>query len=182
MFSGTWKESSTSLATFPDHSAESFDLLIDWVYSGTIRTLTIKTDAGFTVNYWNPVRFYQLADKLCIPELQDKIIDFWRETDLTLNIISHPDRFGDVYKLTPVGSPLRRYAQQTMAWLLLAFSETPAHLNSKYEPLFTKYPEFLTEFLSTIRGTVGTPPKDPRKLPKCDFHIHDRDVPCSYST
>ena len=37
MFEGPWNESGESQALFPEDSVESFDLLITWLYTGTIR-------------------------------------------------------------------------------------------------------------------------------------------------
>jgi len=37
MFEGAWNESGESQALFPEDSVESFDLLITWLYTGTIR-------------------------------------------------------------------------------------------------------------------------------------------------
>lgn len=37
MFGGPWKEANEYAATFPEEDPESFDLLLSWVYSGTLR-------------------------------------------------------------------------------------------------------------------------------------------------
>jgi hypothetical protein len=37
MFEGPWKEAGASVATFPEDKKEPFDLLIVWVYTGSIR-------------------------------------------------------------------------------------------------------------------------------------------------
>jgi hypothetical protein len=69
------KGSSNNSTYFPDDHVESFDLLIDWVYTGAIRPLKRAPDVipGSRGSMsWRPVYFWQLADKMGLPELQDK--------------------------------------------------------------------------------------------------------------
>lgn len=40
MFNGNFVEGSSGEATFPEDSVQAFDLLLEWVYSNTIRPLT----------------------------------------------------------------------------------------------------------------------------------------------
>lgn len=37
MFADGWKESADNVATFPEDSIESFDILLGWVYTGVLR-------------------------------------------------------------------------------------------------------------------------------------------------
>jgi len=45
MFNGGFKEATTNSATFPEDSVEAFDILIEWVYSGKVRSLELKNPA-----------------------------------------------------------------------------------------------------------------------------------------
>lgn len=76
MFKASRKGLSNGSANFPDDHVESFDLLIDWVYTGSLRPLKKAPDAipGSRGSMsWRPVYFWQLADKMGLPELQDKV-------------------------------------------------------------------------------------------------------------
>jgi hypothetical protein len=43
MFKGQFEEGAINSATFPEDAPDSFDLLVEWVYSGSIRPLITTT-------------------------------------------------------------------------------------------------------------------------------------------
>jgi hypothetical protein len=179
MFNGGWKEASNNSATLPEDSPESIDLLIGWVYSNTIRPLTVHGSAD--TYSWQPVPFWELADKLCLPELQDRIMDAWIRLFNAKNFLLGAPQIEECYNLTAEGSPIRHYACQSFVFGTLTFVESAWPIAS-YQPLLKKNDDLARDFLLALRGQAGIAPSDPRKLPKCDFHVHEKGAPCSYMT
>jgi hypothetical protein len=147
MFSGACEGSTSNTATFPEDSVDAFDFLMDWVYTNTIRPLRVASSPLDSPNLWSQILFWKLADKLCIPKLQDQIMDIWKETEKTANMTVYPQQFEEAYKLAPAGSTRRLYTQQTLTWLFLTFPEAPPHTSSNIFHSLQGIPIFLQIFV-----------------------------------
>ena len=82
MFKAEFKEVTENQATFPEDNAESFDLLLGWVYHNSIRPLTVLRKDGTSnesFESWSRNKFSILAEKLCLSDLQDQIMDEYIE-------------------------------------------------------------------------------------------------------
>jgi hypothetical protein len=86
MFRGHF-EATMNSATFPEDTPESFDLLVEWVYSGSIRPLVATTPEPGSRRYpqgalsYLFTQFYGLASKIRMPELMDKIMDYLHDLE-----------------------------------------------------------------------------------------------------
>jgi hypothetical protein len=79
MFNSSFQEASSNSATFPEDTTESFDLLLEWIYHNSVRPLKASKTTEIKCEYsLNCYAFYNLARKLCLPHLQDHIIDVKR--------------------------------------------------------------------------------------------------------
>jgi len=75
MFNSGFKEGKENSAELPEDKPESFDILQEWVYTGTLPKFQITREQG----KGNPTNFsfqglYTLADKLCLDSLRDQIV------------------------------------------------------------------------------------------------------------
>ncbi|TGO48339.1 hypothetical protein BCON_0243g00110 [Botryotinia convoluta] len=77
MFNGGFKEATDGLASFPEDFPEAFDILIQWIYSGRLRWFDIGTAAAGAS--WDFLKFYCLAEKICLTQLADLALDIYRE-------------------------------------------------------------------------------------------------------
>ncbi len=181
MFSSDWKESSTNTASFPEDNVASFDLLIEWVYNGKVRPLKFLRQSESFLYCWRPILFWQLAEKFCIPKLQDQIMNAWITLDATTKGVHSPEITRQAYEVTPAGSAPRRYVLHSMVWNVVTRPESSIHPTSQFQELLSSLPELLADFLSAVHDTAKNPPKSARKLPLCDFHVHERSAVCPHT-
>jgi hypothetical protein len=88
MFNGKFQEARTGCAYFPEDKAQTFYVLLYWVYKNHLpdRTRGIERDLGerergFEFS-WNAFAVYNLADRLLFPVLQDLVMDSMRSTSV----------------------------------------------------------------------------------------------------
>jgi hypothetical protein len=106
MFSGEFKEACNGTPSFPADKVVAFDVLFNWVYTNTLRPLVVIKQGAAKTFSWNVVDFYFLADKLCLPELQHRIIDVCRASLLAENALPTADLVVYAYSQTsPVRTP-----------------------------------------------------------------------------
>ncbi|KAF7900304.1 uncharacterized protein EAF01_007606 [Botrytis porri] len=74
MFDGSWIESANNSAISPEGTVESFDLLIGWIYRGSLRPLQedIKVNGRLGGDTFD---LYVLCEKFCLAEVMDEIMD-----------------------------------------------------------------------------------------------------------
>ncbi|TGO34767.1 hypothetical protein BHYA_0183g00190 [Botrytis hyacinthi] len=138
MFNSEFSESITNSAVLQEVNAEAFDVLVDWVY-----TNILPPDIGT----WDPIEVYIVADRICLTELMDEVIDI---IQARFPLISMDALI--IYSRLPKGSKLRLLALDkitfefyTVRWgnfILLA------HVNAKNK-------EFALDFLTRIQSYVG---------------------------
>lgn len=185
MFTSPFKSDPENAATFPEDSPESFDVLLEWIYLGTIKQLkfirTLHDENGGYINY-DVMRAYALAQKLCLTELMDRLLDAYKNFYKTVNKVPGPAEIRIAYNLTSKKSPLRRFVVQAWHWVLVNFSgveEDPSR-NVFTRQFMKENDDFAADFLAILRETNGVRMTDPRILPDCDFHHHGKDKKCPY--
>ncbi|KAF4627909.1 hypothetical protein G7Y89_g10249 [Cudoniella acicularis] len=87
MFESGFKEEIEGMANFPEDSTEAFDLLIEWIYTSNIQPIQL-TSKDRTIQEWCPLKFYILAQKLCLPDLMDLVMDAWRQAKKENGVLS----------------------------------------------------------------------------------------------
>jgi hypothetical protein len=176
MFKGGFAEAKTNTAKFPEDDPEAFDVLLDWLYGGSLPPVTRTLREGEENLYdmsWDWQDVFVLADKLCIPELMDVTMDFCREYDYEENSFPALESIEQGYKITSAGSVLRKYLAMSCAYLILNKSNTWS-LQDLSE-LSVKIPELNRDIMEIMREQEGAV-EDPRELPDCDFHSHPKDI------
>lgn len=126
MFNSNFNEASSNTAYLAEDDPASFDLLADWANYPTasknprrIRDLVAVKDAnGEDVASWDPVGFYSLAEKYCLPELQDIIMDATIKFHKKMNELPSVDFVIRAYESTSVGSPLAKYCTRAMVHIM----------------------------------------------------------------
>ena len=190
MFNGISKEASDNVAYLKEDDPASFDLLADWANHPTtsesprwIRELTtIKHKEGNKVASWDPVRFYSLAEKYCLPELQDLIMDALVQYHKEQNELPSVDFVFRAYKHTSTGSPLARYCAESIFYVMEEAAEDDKWPTKEVAHLFRELPTFASEYISVQRKRKGGfhfRGADPRGASPCYFHTHGRDKPCA---
>ena len=187
MVSSGMKESRENSAKFPEDSVRSFEALRTWVYRGSVPPLedTINSADIMISTNWSPRSFYTLADKFCLFDLCDEIIDHYIDTGKLLCI----DSIDDIYRTTLPGSPLRRWASRNFYYVSRHWKIRQGH-DIEIWPvesisyLLREHEDLMIDFLTLQRKARrhhNCYSIDPRKLPKCFFHHHGKDKAC-YST
>lgn len=129
---------------------------------------------------WNPINFYALAQKMCLPLLQDRTMDALISKHKNEVTLFSAGQILHIYGVTQPGCALQRYAALMVAHIILG----PANVASGHWSI-TKLHETLKEnddlsldVLKLMRGSHGGVLVDPRKSPICDFHEHKQHEPC----
>lgn len=90
MFNGGFQEAKERVAKLPEDDPASFDVLIEWVYSPNpqqIRQLEqVKTSDDAGAASWNVLSLYSLLEKLCLPDLQDLVMDAFIKYQRKVNV------------------------------------------------------------------------------------------------
>ncbi|TVY81681.1 hypothetical protein LSUE1_G006000 [Lachnellula suecica] len=185
MFQGGFKEATDNFATFPEDNREEFDLLIEWVYTGKIRGLennaypNIRTQ----ISSWALLPFYTLAEKLCLTSLKDGILDVYRHNQTKNNSIHAISYLKSCWKDSFEGSEVGRYMLDSLVYIFMELKQ-PKELEiwstSDILDLAFRHQGLSKLAFEAIRQHThaGTKPKDPRKIPNCEYHSHGKDEPC----
>ncbi|KAF7931559.1 uncharacterized protein EAE98_004295 [Botrytis deweyae] len=145
-------------AVLREDNTVAFDVLVGWVY-----TNRLPPDGSF----WNPVEVYILADKICLTELMDEVMDAI-QTDFPL---SSPDALV-IYSRLPKDSKLRLFALDIITFEFNTFRQLNlpilADVNAKNE-------DFALDFLIRIQSYMSrrTVIPNPRKSYPCTYHCHE---------
>ncbi|KAF7900303.1 uncharacterized protein EAF01_007605 [Botrytis porri] len=183
MFNGGFKEAKENSARFPEDIPESFDILIEWVYSGHIRFYEVEVSAR--PESWNFLCFYALAEKLGLTQLEDRALDVYRQSCKAKNATFSMDWATRAYQITPQGSALRRYAIQVLVWRFHTQEDLGFNLNDHFIKAMQSDSDIFTDFmLALLKHVKVAIPTDPRvtdpRIPatKCEYHNHTKDEDC----
>ncbi|KAF7900958.1 hypothetical protein EAF00_003179 [Botryotinia globosa] len=99
MFNGKFKEAKENAAVLPEDDPEAFDMLMWWVTHDMVRSLRGE---GFR----KKLHLWVLADKLCLANLQDYVMNIWRGEDKIDDIYCTAEEFHK--------SPPRQYAARML--------------------------------------------------------------------
>jgi len=173
MFNGSFKECTENSVKLPEDDPDAFDMLINWVYFRGVRDLTgIVGSDGEEVAPWDPIEFYALAEKLCLPGLQDTIMDCISKYHKNTNELPSPDFAYRAYARTSDRSRLQKYAFlgiQHVLEILLHEDTEDGWPTCEIQKLFKDHDNFARDYIDSVRTGVG---EDPREMSKCEFHTH----------
>ncbi|KAF7956580.1 hypothetical protein EAE96_003914 [Botrytis aclada] len=158
MFNSGFSESKTNSAVLREDNTEAFDVLVGWVYSNRLPPYD---------NSWDPVEVYILADKICLTELMDEVMDALQTKFLLIS----PEALV-IYNRLPKGSKLRLFALDVVTF---DFSTSRRNNLTLLVDVNAKNEEFALDFLTRIQRYVGsrTAFPSPYKSDSCAYHCHE---------
>lgn len=148
------------------------DVLLGWVYKRSVRRLkAVSEDEGAKTLSWKVEDVCKLAENLELPDFHDEVIDqlltYYHKTETTPTI----DDICRMYRKVSAGSPLRKVC----AYFLVGIAEQKGR-HTEIHAAVTENSELSIEFLTSLsQGAQGF---DPRKMPRCRFHWHEKDGTC----
>lgn len=179
-FNGSFKEAQEGVMYLPEDNADAFSLLVDFLYRGIVPKIVGKFDPH--KSSISPLRFfYFLAEKLCMSDLMDRIID-----EISKYCAQEGMKLGDqairvIYANTHDKSKLRAYCVANLACCI-----SERHYNEawceRYSSLFASYPEFFLDMFryqvkhaADIRRSERTisGPALAVSFEPCEFHTHE---------
>ncbi|KAF7944762.1 uncharacterized protein EAE97_005395 [Botrytis byssoidea] len=114
MFSSGFVEGLGGEAFFPEDDPKCFDSFMGWIYFGTLRVLNASTALEKVEYDLNLLSLYSFADKLCLSDLMDLVLDIYKNTYKKSDRFPRVSLVSDVYKMTPADSPLRNFMCRCM--------------------------------------------------------------------
>ncbi|KAF7900957.1 hypothetical protein EAF00_003178 [Botryotinia globosa] len=183
MFNGGFIEAKENSAKFPEDDPQSFDILIEWVYSGYVRSYEVGIYGS--PESWDFLRFYALAEKLGLTQLKDRALDLYRQSSVVRNATFVMNWATEAYGITPPGSALRRYAIQVLVWRFHALADSGINVNAHFTQAMESDHDLFIDFMLALRRHVDVEtPTDPRVIDpnipatRCEYHGHTEDEDC----
>lgn len=156
MFNGGFEEANTLIARFPEDDPKPFDLMLGWVYEGTLPRLvniligeSISQHVFFHGN-WKTVELYALAEKFWFPELMDLIIDNNRDHHKKNRHFPTCERMKQGYALTSSGSLIRKYMSLCYAYVVMNDKSHPSRALSNISGLLLNTPDLNLDFFTDL--------------------------------
>lgn len=188
MFLGGFKEATENSATFPEDRPESYEVLMNWIYTGSLPTIQPHLDYKPAIPpRWDILYAYVLADKLCLPYLCDEIMDRMLHLEEKMQVTTGIDSIGACYRESPPGSAMRKYAAHLVYYLMMEEKngwQMDLWPTEQLGNLMISYPDLLQDFLGLVReGASNLKTSNgrvlrPYELPRCHFHCHFENQPC----
>jgi hypothetical protein len=178
LFNSGFREAAENTAKFPEDDCEAFDILVEWVYDPSLRRFEDRKPGTATKavtrpdSCWKLLDLYALAEKYCIPKLQDLALDIIRREHKAENRLPSTQYVRQAYEKTSAGSPLSRYALSAIYYIIdCSYSESDWP-TSEVEKLFQELPSFASDYIKLQRSTS---PIDPRYGPIIQSDTHRGD-------
>ncbi|KAI9642140.1 hypothetical protein NHQ30_008942 [Ciborinia camelliae] len=154
-------------ARLPYDSPELFDVLLEWIYTGKLRSMDyILSNVDITSS------LYVFASHLSLTAAANSIIDSIRQKHHDDDDHYGAEEITTIYVKTACNSPLREYAMELFVYVFRAEEETLVS-NDDVLSLF-EIPPLKNDFLRVSRSISV---EDPRES-GCRFHIHGRNDVC----
>ncbi|CZR69865.1 uncharacterized protein PAC_19765 [Phialocephala subalpina] len=173
------KLSTENVARFPEDDPAAFDLLIKWIYSTSKRhirdldAVQIEGEEGHTEASWDAINFYSLAEKCCLPELQDTTMNVLARYHRMADELPSPSFVCRAYARTSAGLSLSRYCTKSIYWVLDEGINN-GWPTEEVQKLFQDHPTFSMDYINLQRTKSAC---DPRKSDRCSFHVHGSKEP-----
>lgn len=168
--------------SFPDQELQSFNVLSQFLNTGSLPLLQTVQKGSDSFWSWNPLYAYCLALKIQVAPLCDKVMDVWLAHDASENGFPSMEYVKDILRKAVRGSAPWIYARRCMAYYLGVMRHKDDLSTWTTEGVWEVISEnkaFGIEVLELQRkGKPGIGVRDPTKAPICEYHAHDLDVPC----
>ena len=164
-------EVSKATIKLPDQDPAGFELLVKWLYQGSLDDVSDMTDEKKYDYSVACHKLYLLCDKFDMPQLRNVSIDQYRQGLFEAQLVPDAEEINDIYRRSPPGSPFRKLMAQIAARQIMdPDSDKDA---ASYRNCFADNPEFAVDMVNAIKaGTGGMLFEDPTDSDQCDYHEH----------
>ncbi|KAF4628130.1 hypothetical protein G7Y89_g10020 [Cudoniella acicularis] len=183
MFNSGFKEGTELMAKLPEEEPVTFDLLVEWVYQSfpyPIRKLeAVRNSEGDLTPSWDVIAFYALAGRMCLPNLQDLIMDACIRYHKSVKELPSVEFAERAYLETGDDSRLSAYALSTIFYVIAhrdAYEFDNGWSTDAIHTLFQDVPQFSYDYINHARAAIQS--KDPRDREACFYHKHSPHDPC----
>ncbi|THX21742.1 hypothetical protein D6C98_09106 [Aureobasidium pullulans] len=163
------KASKRSELDLPDQDPAGFELLVKWLYQGTLDDTSDMTDEKKYDYSVACHKLYLLCNKFDIPNLKNESIDRYRQGLLEAQLVPDADEINDIYRSSPTGSPFRKLMAQIAARQIM---DPDSDKNAEsYRNCFKDNPDFAVDMVNAIKeGTGGILFDDPTDGDEDAYH------------
>lgn len=163
----------------PDHDPAGFELLVKWLYQGSLDDVSDMADENQKYDYAVSChKLYLLCERFNMTQLKNVAMDQYRKGLHEAELVPDPDEIDAIYRKSPTGSPFRRLMTRIAARQIM----DPANERDveTYRECFTNNPDFAIDLVKAIRsGTGGMLFDDPTdKGNECLYHDHEAAPNC----
>ncbi|KAI4924014.1 hypothetical protein J4E85_008173 [Alternaria conjuncta] len=163
----------------PDYNPAGFELLVKWLYQGSLDDVSDMVDANQKYEYAVSChRLYLLCDRFDMLQLKNVAMDQYRKGLNEAELVPDADEIDDIYRKSPTGSPFRTLMTRIAARQIMdPGSERDVET---YRECFENNPDFAIDLVKAIRsGTGGMLFDDPTdEGHECDYHDHEAGPNC----
>jgi len=163
----------------PDYNPAGFELLVKWLYQGSLDDVSDMADANQKYEYAVSChRLYLLCDRFDMLQLKNVAMDQYRKGLNEAELVPDADEIDDIYRKSPTGSPFRTLMTRIAARQIMdPGSERDVET---YRECFENNPDFAIDLVKAIRsGTGGMLFDDPTdEGHECDYHDHEAGPNC----
>jgi len=176
----------------------AFENLVNWIYRNQLPSFHSR-DFPDSIDGWEnfgqtvtePLFF--MAEKLCIDEICNKIMDVYQDSHLRLELMLGSEEIMRVYANTHENSKLRKYYTLSIiahtAYNKIAYSRLCREILGNMADLLKSTPDFATDF-TILQLTYGYRFRErkeadlfirtgPQSFGQCFFHTHSKDEVCN---
>lgn len=163
----------------PDQDPAGFELLVKWLYQGTLDDVSELADASQKYDHAVSChKLYLLCDRFDMPQLKNVAMDQYRKGLNQAELVPDADEIDDIYRKSPKGSPFRQLMTRIAARQIM----DPASDRDveTYRECFENSPDFAIDLVKAIRlGTGGVLFDDPTDAGnECEYHDHEAGPNC----
>jgi hypothetical protein len=163
-----YKEQVEQAVHLPEDSPEAFEIVVKWMYAEGVPTTIDDLYIGHA---------YILADKLCMGELQNALVDKFRATCKKAMI--NPGTVTWIWAHTPEGCKLREISLDQLHFEILR-SPSKYKNTEQFKKLMKTDGELVTEmYWKSVHQKETATRKNPAFLTGCVYHIHEDGKNCT---
>jgi hypothetical protein len=165
----TSKPSHRSEVELPDQDPVGFELLVKWLYRGTLDDTSDMTDEKKYDYSVACHKLYLLCNKFDMPGLRNESIDRYRQGLREAQLVPDAEEINEIYRSSPVGSPFRKLMAQIAARQIM---DPDSEKNAEsYRNCFKDNPDFAVDMVNAIKaGTGGMLFDDPTDGDEAAYH------------
>jgi hypothetical protein len=169
MFANGFLETSTCLVTLPEDSPEAFEVLVEWIYCSTLKTLHGADLAILAIG---------LAEKYLLSELGDRAMTFLVKCGR--DFTPTKDQMRMLNTQTHFKSRARIYATRTVAWAFVNSEAKGVSVTSIQTACQDS--DLLLDIVPELRKESGGNRGRAHTYPVCDYHNDAVASRCPYPT